>query len=441
MPLGISESAIKAAYGPIDLSGLYKGIEAIVKKSEYTDKLERQALQKEYYTSLASLNKNKDKMNPHDSEEFMSHYNRYKSAQQRLISNPKLIESNPEEYGKLTSESEDAYTKASTLVNTSKLMQDKISKMHDYASKNPEKFEDGALQTISSLSNMKTADIINMGLDDMSKYVYQGPDLQKFTKELSGIENDKNNRISARIITHQDAQNKAYVYNSYNILDPVKISNDVNSLLSLQRSPSKAASSILEKFGDQVDQVASDYSNLKDEDFAKFKTAEGADLFPMHHPFGDVTIPQTRKPDLKFDASTPQAKLSAFLTARPIVSSIKSPVLEKANQTYYEGGETGKKEFASKLALKLQSSLMAQRQIYAQQNMAQAFDNKRIFAEENRELGGTAKLLFGLLGDDYRDKLVNQGIDFDNATTADIMKLTSEITGQIRKSTPKKKLY
>ena len=57
MPFGISESAIAKAYGPTDLSGFYKSIDAASKRYDAQTKLQKQALQKEYYTSLAVLNK------------------------------------------------------------------------------------------------------------------------------------------------------------------------------------------------------------------------------------------------------------------------------------------------------------------------------------------------------------------------------------------------
>lgn len=441
MPLGISESTIRAAYGPIDLSGLYKGIEAFAKKSEYTDKLERQALQKEYYTSLAVLNKSKDKMNPNDSADFMNHYNRYKSAQQKLISNPRLIDSNPEEYGRLSSESEEAYTKGSTLANASKLMQEKITKMHEYAYKNASKFEDGALEKIASLSNMKTQDIINQGLDDMDKYVYQGPDLEKFNKGIGSIEDNKENKVKARINEWEDPKIGASVYNLYNILDPVKVSNDVNRTLALQPSPPKAASTLLEKFGNQVDQVKSDWDNLKDEDFAKFKTPEGGDLFPIHHPFGDISIPETRKPDVvKFDATTPQAKLAAFLTARPILGSIKSPQQEgTGNYTSFDKGKIGEKDLVKQYAFELQSSLANMRQKLTLAKISQEFANRKSLKDIDKTADAKFKVMLNVIGSAYKTDLSRGIKNLDNPTIGELEAVLNQVSTDMKPA--KKKLY
>jgi hypothetical protein len=441
MPLGISESAIKAAYGPIDLSGLYKGIEAFAKKSEYNDKLERQALQKEYYSSLAVLNKSRDKMNPNDSSDFMNHYNKYKSAQQKLIANPRLIDSNPDEYGKLASQSEEAYTKASTLAGASKVMQDKITKMHDYAYKNPTKFEDGALEKIASLSNMKTQDIINQGLDDIDKYVYQGPDLEKFNKGIGGIEDNKENKVKTRINQWEDANIGASVYNLYNILDPVKVSNDVNRTLALQQNPSKAASVLLEKFGDQVDKVKSDWDNLKDEDFAKFKTPEGKDLFPMHNPFGDLSIPQTRKPDvIRFDGTTPQAKLAAFLTARPIITSVLSPQEEgTGNYTEFDKGKIGEKDLVKKYAIELQTTLANIRQNLALAKISQQFANKKALKEIDKTADAKFKVMLNVIGSAYKTD-ISRGIkNLDSPTIGELETVLNQVANDMKPA--KKKLY
>jgi hypothetical protein len=440
MPLGISESAIKAAYGPIDLSGLYKGIEAFAKKSEYNDKLERQALQKEYYTSLATLNKNRDKMNPNDSTDFMYHYNKYKSAQQRLIANPRLIDKNPDEYGKLSSESNEAYENASKLANASIAMQGKISKIYDWAKNNDKKIIDGGLEKISSLSNMKTQDIINQGLDDLDKYLYQGPDLEKFNKELKNIEDNKDNKIKARINEWEDSNIGASVYNLYNILDPVKVSNDVNRTLALQQNPSKAASVLLEKFGDQVDQVKSDYNKLKDEDFAKFKTPEGTDLFPIHHPYNDPTRPQTRKPDLNFDASTPQAKLAAFLTARPIITSVVSPQEEgTGNYTEFDKGKIGEKDLVKKYALELQKTLANMRQNLALAKISQQFANRKALKEVDKTADAKFKVMLNVIGSAYKTD-ISRGIkNLDSPTIGDLETVLNQVANDMKPA--KKKLY
>ena len=441
MPLGISESAIKAAYGPIDLSGLYKGIEAVAKRYEYNDKLERQYLQKEYYTSLATLNKSRDKMNPNDSADFMSHYNKFKSAQQRLIANPRLIDSNPEEYGKLSSESEEAFTKASTLANASKIMQEKITKMHDYAYKNQDKFQDDALTRIASLSNMKTEDIINQGLDDIDKYVYDGPDLQKFNKLLQGIEDNKNNKVNARINEYEDANVGASVYNLYKILDPKMVSNDVDRIISLEKNPSKAASIILEKFGDQVNSVLAQYNNLKDEDFAKFKTPEGQDLFPLHNPYNDPTIPQTRKPDLmRYSDTTPQAKLSAFLTARSIVPSVLSPQQEgTGNYITWNKNKIGEKEYAQKLAIELRQSIADINNKYAMQRMSQEFINRKTLKEENAIDLAKLKMMINVIGSSYKTDLSRGIKDLNNVTIEEMNSLIKDAENVIKPT--KKKAY
>ena len=441
MPLGISESTLRAAYGPQDLSGFYKNIDAFAKRAYDQEKAQKQALQKEYYTSLAVLNKDQNGMNPNDSNKFMGHFNAFKSAQQKLIANPNLIDRNPEEYGKLTAESNEAYGNATNLANASKLMQKKIKDMHDYAYKNQDKFEDGAIEKIASLTNYTTNDIIDNGLDDISKYVYQGPNLKDFNKGINDIYNNKQNLVSARINQYEDDQ--ASVYNIYNIPSIDKVQSQVSNLVSTQKSPTKAANAMLDKFGAQVDEVENIYNNLTDEDFAKFKTPEGTDMFPIHHPYDDITIPQTRKPDLIFDENNPQIKLSSFLSARPIIAAIKSPQESgKGSVTDFKKGKIGEKEYAQKLAFELQSAMEKIRQRNRMINIRQGYIMKNDLVKLDRQEEAKFKMLLGLVG--TQEKLnIKYGDELNDDKLNEISVLLDKVTGTVKKKTTqgKKKAY
>ena len=322
MPLGISESAIKGAYGPVDYSSLYKSITDFSKRAYEQEKLQTRALQKEYYTSLAVLDRDKKGMNPSDSEEFMSHYNKFKNAEQKLIANPNLIDNNPSEYGSLKAESDDSYAKASALINQSKLIQTEITKIWQHALNNSNDLADGAIDEIKGLSKKTSKDIVENNLLDLSRYKYQGPNLEKFTKEINDIDTNKKYKKTARIISYKDNDGvDATVFNAYNIADINEIQTGVSNLLAREKDKSKASTYLLKQFGNQVDQVKSDYDNLTDDDFASFKTSDNKDTFPMHHPFNDLTKPMTRKPDLLFDDNNPEVKLNAFLVSRPIINS------------------------------------------------------------------------------------------------------------------------
>ena len=440
MPFGISESAIAKAYGPTDLSGFYKSIDAASKRYDAQTKLQKQALQKEYYTSLAVLNKDQNGINPKDSPAFISHFNKFKSAQQSLIANPNLIDSNPEEYGRLTAASNESYGNASQLANASKLMQKKITSMHDYAYKNPDKFEDGALEKIAGLSQLTTQEIIDGGLDDVSKYAYEGPNLEKFNKGIKDIYGSKDNNITSRINSYTDEKAGATVYNMYSIPNILKIQEGVSGLLASQKNPTRAASTILEKFGSQVDDIQRMYENLSDDDFSKFKTAEGKDTFPLHHPFNDVTKPETRKPDLMFNTDNPQMKLNAFLVARPIIAGITNPKQEgKQNLTEFAGGDVGKKKYTQDLAFELQNQMEQIRQRNRIINIKQGYLTKRDLVQADREQEAKFKLLVNLVGTQTKLDL-KYGDELDDKKLEEVNTLLDKITGTTKK-TAKKKAY
>ena len=139
MPLGISERKIERAYGPMDLSGVYKPILATAQKI-YADE-ERRVLesQKQLATTSAELNKLRAGVREADLPDITKMYNQWAAIERQLANNPNLIRKNPDLYGELKSQSNTLYGNMLGTINESKQQS---------------KFEVDAIKTMSNPNNI-----------------------------------------------------------------------------------------------------------------------------------------------------------------------------------------------------------------------------------------------------------------------------------------------
>jgi len=139
MPLGISERKIERAYGPLDLSGVYKPILATAQKI-YADEEKRMLeSQKQLATTSAELNKLRAGVREADLPEITKMYNQWAAIERQLANNPNLIRRNPDVYGELKSQSNTLYGNMLGTINESKQQS---------------KFELDAIKTISNPNNI-----------------------------------------------------------------------------------------------------------------------------------------------------------------------------------------------------------------------------------------------------------------------------------------------
>lgn len=389
MPLGITESTLRRAYGPLDLSGVYKSIDAVAKQAAYETKLAKQALQKEYYTSLSQLNKDISGTRAADNPEIMMNYNKFKKAQQILIQNPNLINRDPELYGQLNTEANTGYENALELAEKSKAKKEYHRKLSALALSNPNKFKEDALKSMSQFESLSSRNLDENGIDEMDKLVYQGPDFTKVSKELQDISKTKG--VIAKVPLARDEKYGASIFSNFEIPNVNAIQGNITNFLSTKTQRDKE--SILDRLAPQFENVRNEYNNLKDSDLESFKTETGEDLFPLH--VSPYTGKETRKIDLNFDDATPDGRLNAFLLARNILP-IKSaaPIKGQQNITVFDKGEIGKRKMISDLALKLQSTMEGLRQ----QNRAALLETGLQKRKEYGYLDPTSLYMFKTLG-------------------------------------------
>lgn len=139
MPLGISERKIERAYGPMDLSGVYKPILATAQKM-FADE-ERRVLesQKQLATTSAELNKLRAGVREADLPDITKMYNQWAAIERQLANNPNLIRKNPDLYGELKNQSNTLYGNMLGTINESKQQS---------------KFEVDAIKTMSNPNNI-----------------------------------------------------------------------------------------------------------------------------------------------------------------------------------------------------------------------------------------------------------------------------------------------
>jgi len=180
MPLGVSESSIKGAYGAIDLSGAYKGLEAGVKKLAAEEKLYRQEHMKTYLQDSAKVQESAKGARAGDIADIMTHrknWQRYKMLQD---SDPLLIENDPKSYMALQEKIDEEYASA---INLSKQSQDwakEEQKIFTEMGQKPEMYDEGARSRWQKdVMGKSFREINKAGLGDLDKYTNKTPDFDK----------------------------------------------------------------------------------------------------------------------------------------------------------------------------------------------------------------------------------------------------------------------
>jgi len=139
MPLGISERKIERAYGPMDLSGVYRPILATAQKIYADEEKKVTEAQKQLATTSAEINKLRAGVREADLGEITRMYNRWAAIERQLANNPNLIRRNPDTYGQLKNESNTLYGNMLGIIDESKQQS---------------KYELDALKTMSNPNNI-----------------------------------------------------------------------------------------------------------------------------------------------------------------------------------------------------------------------------------------------------------------------------------------------
>jgi len=419
MALGISERAIKEAYGPVDWSGFYKGINEGVRRAQAEDKAKKQAAQKEYFTTSAVLSKDMAGIRDADNSEIMGHYNNWKVASQKLMSNPNLIESNPEEYGKLSAQANESYAKAMQTIEASKVKKKDHEAIAKHMLDHPDDYEDGARDNFIKVTRQPVSKLIENNDDDIEKYKYSGPNANKYFSQITDIYSK--GVTNARIIKYKDDKEGVVIGTEVQIPDIMKIQNGVSNLLDSWGSRrEKASKSILNNSQQEYSTVAQNWDNLDDKYFEQFKDSNNKDMFPEHQ--SPITGKMTRKPDLIFNSPYASVNLSSYLQAKGVMGM--QPKEGKPIEDFgASGGSIKKKQLLGEVALSFSKRLAdykLKNDLYKQKT---GYSMKNDIMMNDRELENEYKLITSLVG---KEEARNIG-DYQNLTPDKIAELDSKI--------------
>lgn len=187
MPLGISESALRRAYGPIDLTYAYNKIDSVQRQLAAEARARKQEAAKQYYTDLAAMDREKVGVRSIDIPEVSSLYKEWSATEKQLASNPNLINRNPELYGQLKNRSNQIYSTLLTSIRGSKeLAKQEVNDFKEMA--NPQKMdfyrENAAADYKQNVINKPWSEVFKSGSADITKYYEPKIDGSKFYGDL-----------------------------------------------------------------------------------------------------------------------------------------------------------------------------------------------------------------------------------------------------------------
>ena len=320
MAQAISERLLQRALGPLDLSYAYQKIDAVSRQLAAEDKLRKQDAAKQYYTEMATMNKDKVGIRAIDTPEISKQYSEWSNIGKKLSSNPRLITSNPEEYGRLKAEQDALESKLLTNIRASKeIGKQEVKDLEDMLNpKNIDYYEpDAASIYRRDVINQPISAIIASGSNDKSRYFAKeinGDDFFKASQQAIPSEGvQKNWKISDPTFKDAFGRTRQIEYGDMPI--DAKIKNVFTDRLYLLKGrDSLFANQKLEKA------IASkDFDNVVAQ-YNKFYDPANKDGYTKYG------IPGT--PALKFDNTVPKTELFVnYLAAREFVNRLPQPVI------------------------------------------------------------------------------------------------------------------
>lgn len=187
MAQAISERLLQRALGPVDLSYAYQKIDAVSRQLAAEDRARKQEAAKQYYTDLASMNKEQVGVRAADMPEISAMYKQWAENEKKLSKSPNLITKNPDEYGRIKAESDALYSKLRTGIQASKdFGKREIEEFRII--RNPEKmdlFKEGAAEEYKTkVLSSPLSRIIQTGDDDLARYYETRIDGSGFLNKL-----------------------------------------------------------------------------------------------------------------------------------------------------------------------------------------------------------------------------------------------------------------
>jgi hypothetical protein len=179
MPFGISESAIAKAYGPTDLSGVYKSLQAGINKIAKEEQLYRQQNLKDYMQVSSKLAETSKGARSEDTPEILNHINNWKTYTKLRDAEPNLIQKDPKKWQEYQSKIDDEYASAINLSKESNEFKTEYKNFGQEITNNAHRYKGDAIATWDKVNKMPLSEIKKQGLDSREKYLSLTPEIEK----------------------------------------------------------------------------------------------------------------------------------------------------------------------------------------------------------------------------------------------------------------------
>lgn len=320
MAQAISERLLQRALGPLDLSYAYQKIDAVSRQLAAEDRLRKQEAAKQYYTEMATMNKDKVGIRAIDTPEISKQYSEWSNIGKKLSSDPRLITKNPEEYGRLKAEQDALESRLLTNIRASKeLGKQEVKDLEDMLNpKNIDYYEpDAASIYRRDVINQPISAIIASGANDKARYfakAVNGDDFYKASQQAIPSEGvQKGYKITDP--TYKDAYGRTRQIEYGDMPIDAKIKNVLTDRLYLLKG--RAGTFANQELDKAI--ASKDFDNVVAR-YNKFYDPANKDGFAKYG------IPGT--PALKFDNAVPKTELFVnYLTAREFVNRLPQPVI------------------------------------------------------------------------------------------------------------------
>jgi len=321
MAQAISERLLQRALGPLDLSYAYQKIDAVSRQLAAEDRARKQEAAKQYYTEMASMNKERAGVRAIDTSEVATMYKQWAENEKKLSRSPNLIQKNPEEYGRIKSESDALYGKLLTTIRASKEVakqeQQDLAKIAD--PKNLDYFEPDAVSLYRrDVINQPVSSIIANGTNDLTRYYAKeinGKDFYtKTSQDISSQGVQKGYEVQDP--TYKDAYGRTRVIKYGDMPIDAKIKGVVLANLETQLGRRSGAFA-----NQQLDKA------IKSKDFEAVATEYNKFYDPANPDgFKKYGLPEVKV--LRFDESVPAKELFAnYLTAKEFLARKPLPII------------------------------------------------------------------------------------------------------------------
>jgi hypothetical protein len=339
MAQAISERLLQRALGPIDLSYAYQKMDAMSRQLAAEDRLRKQEAAKQYYTDMATMNKDRVGIRAIDTPEISKQYSEWSNLGKKLSSNPTLITKNPEEYGRIKAEQDALESRLLTNIRASKeLGKQEVKDLEEMLNpKNIDYYEPGAATLYrQDVINQPISAILASGSNDKSRYfakAINGDEFYKASQQAIPSEGvQKGYKITDP--TYKDAYGRTRQIEYGDMPIDAKIKNVLTDRLYLLKG--RAGTFANQELDKAIE--SKDFDNV----VARYNSFYDPANKDGYIKYG---IPGT--PALKFDNTVPKTELFVnYLTAREFVNRLPQPVVGQPKMD-----EIAKINYQNRLAL------------------------------------------------------------------------------------------